>query len=32
MINIVQKQFHRLHEIAVVVYVCKFFFELTFGV
>ena len=32
MIRTIQTQFHRAHEIAVVVYVCKFFVELTLGV
>lgn len=32
MIHTIQKQFHRAHEIAVVVYVCKFFSEMAFGV
>lgn len=32
MAHIIQTQFHRLHEVAVVVYVIKFFVELAFGI
>ena len=32
MAHIIQTQFHRLHEVAVVIYVIKFFLELTLGI
>lgn len=32
MTQVIQAQFHRLHEVAVVVYVLKFFAELVFGI